>query len=147
MGYASAMAWVLFIIILIFTDIQFRLSDRWVFYEGDLVKDRSMTTRKPMPPRAYRKPLLSRQERTAIGGTIWFVILAFFALVLALPLIWLISTSLKSRAPRPSVMPPKWIPSPLRLAELSRRVQRGAVSQVLLEHATDRVWVRPWVRC
>ena len=36
MGYASAMAWVLFIIILFFTLIQFRLSDRWVFYEGDL---------------------------------------------------------------------------------------------------------------
>jgi multiple sugar transport system permease protein len=34
MGYASAMAWALFVIILIFTFIQFRLSDRWVFYEG-----------------------------------------------------------------------------------------------------------------
>lgn len=38
MGYASAMAWVLFVIVLIFTLIQFRLSDRWVFYEGDLRK-------------------------------------------------------------------------------------------------------------
>lgn len=36
MGYASAMAWVLFVIILIFTAIQFRFSNRWVFYEGDL---------------------------------------------------------------------------------------------------------------
>ena len=36
MGYASAMAWVLFVIILFFTLLQFRLSDRWVFYEGDL---------------------------------------------------------------------------------------------------------------
>jgi multiple sugar transport system permease protein len=36
MGYASAMAWVLFLIVLLFTLIQFRLSDRWVFYEGDL---------------------------------------------------------------------------------------------------------------
>ena len=36
MGYASAMAWVLFIIVLIFTMIQFRLSDQWVFYEGEL---------------------------------------------------------------------------------------------------------------
>ena len=34
MGYASAMAWVLFLIILLFTFVQFRLSDRWVFYEG-----------------------------------------------------------------------------------------------------------------
>jgi multiple sugar transport system permease protein len=36
MGYASAMAWVLFVIILLFTYIQFRLSDRWVFYEGSV---------------------------------------------------------------------------------------------------------------
>jgi multiple sugar transport system permease protein len=36
MGYASAMAWALFVIILIFTYIQFRLSDRWVFYEGEI---------------------------------------------------------------------------------------------------------------
>lgn len=36
MGYASALAWVLFLIILFFTFIQFRLSDRWVFYEGEV---------------------------------------------------------------------------------------------------------------
>ena len=36
MGYASAMAWVLFIIVLVFTTLQFMLSDRWVFYEGDV---------------------------------------------------------------------------------------------------------------
>lgn len=33
MGYASAMAWVLFIIVLVFTIIQFRLARRWVHYE------------------------------------------------------------------------------------------------------------------
>lgn len=36
MGYASAMAWVLFVIILIFTLLQFRVSSFWVFYEGEL---------------------------------------------------------------------------------------------------------------
>lgn len=35
MGYASAMAWVLFVIILILTLIQFKMADRWVYYEGD----------------------------------------------------------------------------------------------------------------
>jgi len=35
MGYASAMAWVLFIIILILTVIQLRVSKRWVYYEGE----------------------------------------------------------------------------------------------------------------
>nr|WP_227872438.1 sugar ABC transporter permease [Paenibacillus albus] len=35
MGYASALAWVLFIIILIFTVIIFKTSKSWVHYEGD----------------------------------------------------------------------------------------------------------------
>ena len=35
MGYASTIAWMLFVIILVFTIIQFRLSERWVYYEGD----------------------------------------------------------------------------------------------------------------
>jgi multiple sugar transport system permease protein len=34
MGYASAMAWILFVIVVIFTFIVFRSSDRWVFYQG-----------------------------------------------------------------------------------------------------------------
>ncbi len=35
MGYASAMAWVLFVIILALTIVQLKLSRRWVHYEGD----------------------------------------------------------------------------------------------------------------
>ena len=35
MGYASAMAWILFAIILVLTIIQLRLSKRWVHYESD----------------------------------------------------------------------------------------------------------------
>ena len=34
MGYASALAWILFIVILIFTLLIFRTSDRWVYYAG-----------------------------------------------------------------------------------------------------------------
>jgi len=34
MGYASALAWVLFVIVLIFTLIQFRFARRWVYYEN-----------------------------------------------------------------------------------------------------------------
>jgi multiple sugar transport system permease protein len=36
MGYASAMAWVLFIIILILTGLIFKSSSLWVYYEGEL---------------------------------------------------------------------------------------------------------------
>lgn len=35
MGYASALAWVLFIIIVVFTVILFRTSARWVYYGGE----------------------------------------------------------------------------------------------------------------
>lgn len=34
MGYASAMAWVLFLIVLVLTWIQFKTASRWVHYEG-----------------------------------------------------------------------------------------------------------------
>lgn len=36
MGYASAIAWILFVVIMLFTVLQLALAKRWVFYEGDL---------------------------------------------------------------------------------------------------------------
>ncbi|MCE7613551.1 sugar ABC transporter permease, partial [Vibrio fluvialis] len=35
MGYGSALAWSLFIVVAIFTAITFRSSKYWVFYSGD----------------------------------------------------------------------------------------------------------------
>jgi multiple sugar transport system permease protein len=35
MGYASALAWLLFLIIMVFTVIQLRAARRWVYYESD----------------------------------------------------------------------------------------------------------------
>ncbi|MGE5672293.1 MAG: carbohydrate ABC transporter permease [Mycobacterium leprae] len=35
MGYAAAMAWILLVITLIFTAVQFWVSNKWVYYEGD----------------------------------------------------------------------------------------------------------------
>lgn len=35
MGYASALAWVLFIIIMSFTLFQIKLSKKWVYYEEE----------------------------------------------------------------------------------------------------------------
>lgn len=34
MGYAAAIAWVLFVIILVITAVQFKVSQRWVYYES-----------------------------------------------------------------------------------------------------------------
>lgn len=36
MGYASAIAWALFVIIMLFTLLQFALGRRWVYYEGEV---------------------------------------------------------------------------------------------------------------
>ncbi len=36
MGYASALAWVLFLVIMALTVLSFRVSGRWVYYEGQL---------------------------------------------------------------------------------------------------------------
>jgi multiple sugar transport system permease protein len=35
MGYAAALAWILFLIVLVLTLIQFRMAGRWVYYEFD----------------------------------------------------------------------------------------------------------------
>lgn len=35
MGYASALAWILFVIIMLFTVIQLRVARRWVYYESE----------------------------------------------------------------------------------------------------------------
>jgi ABC-type sugar transport system permease subunit len=38
MGYASALAWVLFLVILVLTALVIRSSALWVFYEGEVRK-------------------------------------------------------------------------------------------------------------
>jgi multiple sugar transport system permease protein len=38
MGYASALAWILFIIVLLLTLLVFKSSSFWVYYEGELRK-------------------------------------------------------------------------------------------------------------
>lgn len=55
---------------------------------------------------------MQRQARALVVEGFWYVVLSFFALVLALPLVWLISTSLKT-GPQTFIMPPEWIPEPV----------------------------------
>jgi multiple sugar transport system permease protein len=40
MGYASALAWIFFLILMIFTVIQLQLSRRWVYYAGEVQEER-----------------------------------------------------------------------------------------------------------
>ena len=39
MGYASALAWILFVIVLLFTAVVFKFSNFWVFYETEVKKN------------------------------------------------------------------------------------------------------------
>lgn len=61
-------------------------------------------------------PLLRQWSRKRllqmVRNTFWYIVLSAVALALALPLIWLISTSLKTGA-QTFIMPPKWIPDPI----------------------------------
>ena len=36
MGYASALAWIFFFVLFVFTFVQFRQSRRWVYYAGEV---------------------------------------------------------------------------------------------------------------
>ncbi len=57
----------------------------------------------------------SKQRKRLLNltwATIWYIILGFFAVALALPLVWLVSTSLKTGA-QIFLMPPKWVPEPI----------------------------------
>lgn len=55
---------------------------------------------------------LNKRTRQLLSNGFWYIVLSFFALALALPLIWLISTSLKT-GPQTFLMPPQWIPAPI----------------------------------
>ncbi len=66
----------------------------------------------PFVPPALVNRRSQKRIRHGVHDGIWYVILGFFALVLGLPLIWLISTSLKT-GPQTFLMPPRWIPQPV----------------------------------
>ncbi len=53
-----------------------------------------------------------RQIQTIAYQLFWYAVLSCIALALALPLLWLVSTSFKTGA-QTFLMPPKWIPQPI----------------------------------
>ena len=61
---------------------------------------------------ASRGRARQRGTRGALRIVLWHAPMAFFALVLSVPFLWLISTSLKAEG-REFVYPPEWIPSPI----------------------------------
>ncbi len=59
-----------------------------------------------------RQSSMRKRLRRLLRDLFWYTVLGFFAIVLALPLFWLVSTSLKTGA-QTFIMPPKWIPEPI----------------------------------
>jgi multiple sugar transport system permease protein len=53
-----------------------------------------------------------RRLAKIVQDLIWYIVLSFFGVVLALPLVWLVSTSLKT-GPQTFAIPPQWIPDPV----------------------------------
>lgn len=88
MGYASALAWILFVIILFFTFIVFRTSKSWVYYEGG--------------------PGLRPSKLSLTAG---YGALILISCMFIIPFVWLIRSSLMNLS-QIFTMPPEWIPKP-----------------------------------
>ncbi len=112
MGYASAMAWLLFLVIMIVTGVQLIVSRRLVYYEGDSDDRRRRRPAVPQtrrrtsagagrpPPRhagggraaPARGAAAARSAACSHGSR-----LALLGVVFIYPFIWLVSASFKPR--------------------------------------------------
>jgi len=77
-----------------------------------LAKDKVRFTSTEELEAIHRRSKIRKRILHLVRNTVWYIVLGFFALVLALPLVWLVSTSLKVGA-QTFIMPPKWLPDPI----------------------------------
>ncbi len=107
MGYASAIAWILFIYIMILTALVVRSSSAWVHYEGSARGQMSIDSTQTWP-QGKRRPIQPAQLfRVAI-----YITLILGSILVMMPFAWTLSTSLK--APEDVMaFPPRWIPDPI----------------------------------
>ena len=98
MGYACALSWVLFVALMLLTMVVLATSRRWVSYEQSDVLTR--TTGRVVSPAGLRRAL-------------WYTAILLGGGVLVLPVLWMVSTSLKAPADLLSV-PPRLVSWPLR---------------------------------
>jgi len=81
MGYACALSWVLFAALMLITLIVFRSSRRWVSYEQS--EHLARTSSPVTTPTGWRRRL-------------WYAVVVAGALVMLVPMLWMVATSLKS---------------------------------------------------
>ena len=108
MGYASALAWLLFVIIMIITVIQVKVGNRFVYYEGG--RSEMTVIDAPTGRAALAEPLDAGRDPTCGRRTSghrpdrcrcrYVVVLSVLAVIFLYPFVWLLSASFKTRAQR-----------------------------------------------
>lgn len=99
MGYACALSWVLFAALAVLTAIVVLTSRRWVSYEKSDVQ--ASAPSEALAPRRWRR-------RT------WYAVVVAVGLIMLVPVLWMVSTSLKSPEDL-FATPPQAVSLPLRL--------------------------------
>lgn len=110
MGYASAMAWLLFIVVVVLTVIIFRSSARRVYYAGQ-EGSAMMRASDARPDRIGHPPDRRVSNRKLVQSLLSHAVLIVLSLIFTAPFLWLVSTSLK---PDEQIfkIPPVWLPHP-----------------------------------
>ena len=84
-GYGTAMMWVLYLVILIFTLLVFKSGSYWVYYEVDQGGEKKIT----------KTASVSRRRRS--GKIVIYALLIGLTLVFLFPFLWMVVTSIKFR--------------------------------------------------
>ena len=137
MGYASAMAWLLFVIIMVITTIQVRAGNRFVYYEGEARAMTDVQARHPeiiqgttasavTPPRSRWRP---QGNPRGWGRAAYLFVLTVAVVVFVYPLVWLVSASVK---PKEQVFDNRLWPQEIRLQNFVDVWNAGPVLQWLV---------------
>ena len=115
MGYASALAWILFVIIMALTLLTFRSAGGWVYYEGGIGVG-SVTPQTvrlgAARPREHQMPAWrGKAFRTKAISYASLVLILMGAAAVLVPFIWMVSTAFKTDQ-QVYLVPPRWIPNP-----------------------------------
>ena len=129
MGYASALAWALFVVVGLLSLLVFQVLQPLGFLPW---RERLMGAQ----GQSFRELLLRRGP--GVGGRrVAFVACILLSAAMLLPLAWLVRSSLMQPG-QIFIFPPQWIPKSVDRPELSGRADRHPVFPLFLEYDADR---------
>ena len=135
MGYASALAWMLFLIVLALTCVQFRARDALGLLRGrGALMSAGRAGRDPA-----RDAAAARRGRRSARRAVYAARARRSALLFLFPFIWMVSTSLKT-APEICPLPAELLPEPLRWSNYSEALTRVPFGRWLREQPLVRRW-------